>query len=326
LVSPGHENARLTNTTSSDERPTGFHRTGKEHAMSGPVEPTGVGKVYRLEPIADEHVAASRRMIRSAAARTRQRRALVLGPGRCQEIPLAELAAQFDEVLLADQDYSVVAAGLAAADLPAESHAKLELRVADLTGLAGPLVRGWQSAVSAATDAQDAIGRMSAVVDEAQPVMLGTLRGARFDLVVASCLISQLTATAIRQAGEIFAGRFASDLGALHAAPRWLASLDQLGQRTDSRFMSWLLKLVAPQGRIYFAETVRTCLTELAPDGSWTTAGFYRMTRSLDLGDYVDARFQIEERGRWTWVSLVPQAGQNGKCFDVQALTLGVTA
>ncbi len=48
------------------------------------------------------------------------------------------------------------------------------------------------------------------------------------------------------------------------------------------------------------------------------------MTGTLDLADYVDRRFEIEERGRWTWVTAVPQAGRSGKLFDVQALILKV--
>lgn len=49
------------------------------------------------------HLAESRRVVLEAAQRcTRRRRALVIGAGDCLDVPVAELAAIFDEVILAD--------------------------------------------------------------------------------------------------------------------------------------------------------------------------------------------------------------------------------
>ncbi len=71
---------------------------------------------------------------------------------------------------------------------------------------------------------------------------------------------------------------------------------------------------MAPGGRIFLSETVQTCLTELAADGAWTSAGTYRMTATLDLADYLDGRLAIVERSRWTWVSAVPEPGARANC------------
>ncbi len=152
------------------------------------------------------------------------------------------------------------------------------------------------------------------------------IAGERFDLAIASCLLSQLHAPAARRAEQVFAERFAADVALLRSADRWQSSLQSLARRIEAEFMARLPALLAHGGRIYLSETVQTCLTDLAADGSWTTAGTYRMTKSLDLTDYVDARFEIENRGRWTWVATVPQAGKPGKLFDVQALILKMAA
>src|ERR1700722_16896852 len=137
--------------------------------MSKPSETSPQPTKYRLPPVVDKHVAASKRMILAAAARTAGRRAIVLGPGRCQEIPLAELAAQFEYVLLVDLDREAVEQGLAAADLPPEARAKIEIKIADLIGLTNELQFRWREALAAAADPHDAIERFAAIVDGAQP-------------------------------------------------------------------------------------------------------------------------------------------------------------
>jgi len=292
--------------------------------MNDPSQPTPATNAYRITPVADQHVAESARMILAAAAHAGRRRAIVLGAGKCQEIPLAELTAQFKHVLLVDLDRAALDEGLASAALAHESRRKIDVVIADLTGLTDALTRRWREAIAGSPDPHDAIERFSAVADKAQPAMLGTNEYEPFDLLIASCLLSQLHAPAAGRAEQIFVQRFPADIADLRSAPRWVTSLEALARRIETGFMAWLPTLVAPGGRIYVSETVQVCLTELAPDGAWQTAGSYRMTKSLDLADYVDARYKIEERGRWSWVQAVPQPGQSGKLFEVQALTLSV--
>jgi hypothetical protein len=293
--------------------------------MNDPARPPAAASRYRIVPVADQHVAESSRMILEVAARVGKRRAIALGAGKCQEIALAKLASQFDQIVLVDLDRSALEEGLAAAELTPDQRRKIDIRIADLTGVTDRLERAWRDAMADASDPTDAIERLAAVTDGEMALNepgAATLSGETFDLVIASCLLSQLHAPAARRAEQVFAERFADSLAQLRSAARWLGGLQALARRIEASFIDRLPSLVAPGGRIYLSETVQTCLTELAADGAWSTAGTYRMTKSLDLADYIDHRFEIERRGRWTWVAALPQSTRPGKLFDVQSLVL----
>jgi hypothetical protein len=309
--------------------------------MNDRAPPTsGAAARYRIVPIADQHLAQSARAILAAAAQTGTQRAVVLGAGACEEIPLAELAERYEQVVLVDLDQASLDQALAAPGLPEPIRHRFDLRIADLTGLADELARRWRSALEGPIEVESAIERLAAIADSALAEngsaefeageraapdgrrLLEALGGAPFDLVVASCLLSQLHAPVSQRAEQAFGERFAAGPSPLRAAPCWQTSLDRLARRIEADFMSQLPALVAPGGRIYLSESVQVCFIEPASDGAWMTAGTYRMTKSLELRDYVDARFQIEAGARWTWVAALPEARRPGRLFDVQALTL----
>ncbi|MDH3699825.1 MAG: hypothetical protein OEU46_00810 [Alphaproteobacteria bacterium] len=97
----------------------------------------------RLGPVWDDHLERSRAVITDAIARCpRRRTALVIGSGLLLDIPLAELAAGFDRVLLADLVH------LRAARRTAAHYGNVELVTADVTGFVGDLehrvAAGWR--------------------------------------------------------------------------------------------------------------------------------------------------------------------------------------
>ncbi len=192
--------------------------------MSGALPGSSAAPSYRIAPVADRHLDESRRMIQAAAlAAAGTGAAIVLGAGRCREIPLTWLAERFERVVLVDLDRAALNEGVAAARLPVELRSKLELRIDDLSGLTGALERPWRDALAAAVNPADATERIAAAADAAgaaaQPPDIAALAGGPFDLVVASCLLSQLHAPAAMAAERLFAERFAADLPVLREAP-----------------------------------------------------------------------------------------------------------
>ena len=148
----------------------------------------------------------------------------------------------------------------------------------------------------------------------ARPPDIAALAGGPFDLVVASCLLSQLHAPAAMAAERLFAERFAAEVPILRTNTHWLAALQRLARRIEAQFIERLPALVAPGGRIFLSETVQTCLTELAADGAWTSAGTYRMTATLDLADYLDCRLAIVERRAGPGYPPCPSPGARANC------------
>jgi SAM-dependent methyltransferase len=285
---------------------------------------------YLLQPITCRHVEKSRQGILAAAGAATadgttaggaaSGRVLVLGAGRCMEIPLPALAEQFAAVTLGDVDADAMQQGVDAAGLSTTQRAKVSLLCVDVTGVTRAALEQIER-LPPATDPAAFVDAMAQVLDATVPLPL-PLAG-RYELVVASCLLSQLHFSLAHGAREQFAQRFPQAVGVLAGSPRWATALASMARRMEERLLDELLRVLAPTGRIYLSESVQVAFITWHPGGQWQTEGTYRMLRSQDLADYLDARFAVEARDRWEWVVPPPQhAGLPGRLFDVQAVVL----
>jgi hypothetical protein len=276
---------------------------------------------YRLAPVVSRHVEESRRMIQAAAESVAPRRAVVLGAGNCAEIPLASLAARFDEIVINDVDEKLLAQGLAAAGLDEASRAKIRLHVADLTGVTETLLAKIASALAETLGAEAALESMARLLDD-EPLPGARIEGA-YDLVIASCVLSQLHFALLHRAGDLFAQRFPGELETLRASVRWTKALFDMARRMESRLIDELAGLAAEGGLIYLSESAQMCYVKLVALDHWETEGTYRMLRTQDITDYLDRRFAPIARGRWHWVVSPPEkVGDVGRMFDVQAVVV----
>jgi len=288
---------------------------------------------YRLTPVPSEHVPRSLDLILQAAVTVPGGRAVVLGAGECAEIPLKALAIRFDEVMLVDTNQQLLEKAVADAELDDTQRAKVQVRVQDLTGTTRSLLEKVESALSAAADAEGAIDAISALLAHEPIVGLLPADGkeinaalpGKFNLVVASCVLSQLHIELLLQAGEAFERRFPDQREQLQTDDRWRAALTGIARRMETRFIDDLAALTAEGGLIYLSESVQMCYITLVADGQWETPGTYRLLRTKDLTDYTDRRFARMGHGRWQWIVAQPtEIGETGQLFDVQALVLRV--
>lgn len=122
------------------------------------------------------HLAASKAAILAGAERCRQRRrALVIGAGDCRDVPVAELAARFDEVILTD-----VVLGPELRKLAKRSGGKIRAEVWDATGVLATLAQS-RFALTAA--------QVEELFTKGDP---GLPPGGEPDLIVSANCISQL--------------------------------------------------------------------------------------------------------------------------------------
>ncbi len=122
------------------------------------------------------HLDASRAAILAATERCRdRRRALVIGAGDCRDVPVTELAARFDEVLLTD-----VVLGPEIRKLAKRSGGKVRTEIWDATGALAELARGVRSLSG---------GEVEAILARGEA---GPPPGGEPDLVVSANCISQL--------------------------------------------------------------------------------------------------------------------------------------
>ena len=123
--------------------------------------PQSPSKRYRIAPFATRHVENSRAWIEKAAAEvTASGSALVLGAGPCADIPLAELLAAFDRVVLSDFDAALLAQAIERLPPDAERE-RIELDVSDLTA-PDSLLAATDAILATADDPQVALEQMTA--------------------------------------------------------------------------------------------------------------------------------------------------------------------
>lgn len=122
------------------------------------------------------HLAACRTTILMGADRcTTRRRALVIGAGDCADVPVLELAARFDEVVLTD-----VVLGPELRAFARRSGGKVRAEIWDATGALVVLAREWQRLSPA---------QVESLFAESDP---GAPPGGEPDLVISANCISQL--------------------------------------------------------------------------------------------------------------------------------------
>jgi hypothetical protein len=271
-------------------------------------------------------------MILQAADAVSPGRAIVLGAGRCDEIPLAALVEQFGEVSLNDINADLLAQGIAAANLSAVERAKISSTAVDLIGITDALTSECRSVVVKAGDVEHAVADVVAIVGPANPIMPTELIMSTvpisptvksFDLIVASCVLSQLTSALIQNVRSMLSDRYSHAAKQIQSHPLLTQAFDKLTRRCETAFVDFLASGVAPSGRIFFSDSVQMCFVRLTNEGNWVTPGTWRMTKTLRLDDYLDGRFQVLKRQRWNWVVNSPQsADDEGRLYDVQAMIL----
>jgi hypothetical protein len=272
-----------------------------------------------VEPIPCQHVQLSRELIESAMLYVRPGRALVVGAGACREIPLVSLAQRFEAVVLQDQDADDLAAAVAlVAGTPIAAAVTTEVR--DLTGITDALIAGAEQRLERASSPAHAAELLIELVDAAEL----TVEPPRpeWDLVIASCVGTQLHIRALDQITRRYAQRFASEAASLDQVPAWTDAMMRLSWRLQDAFIEHLLGLVEPDGRIYLSDTVQVGMLYQRLAGGWRTPGWYRMTRERFLAELLPVSAQPLHGGQWPYVVAVPSLEAAGLLYNVHAVVM----
>src|SRR4051812_33919743 len=136
---------------------------------------------YRLSPVVDTHADKSRRLILQAANSVDPKRAVVLGAGACEEVPLVALVDRFDHIVLNDLDILPLEKVIAET-LSEDRRLKTETLIADITGQTDSILGAVERALSLAANVEDAIDGLAAAFT-CVPNSSSPLNG-KFDLVV----------------------------------------------------------------------------------------------------------------------------------------------
>ena len=273
-----------------------------------------------VDPVECPHAARSRELIRLASEASSTGLARVVGAGRCREIPLAELAARFDEVELQDVDRDSMVE--AQAELSDQLRGHVRLQVGNVLRFNVDFDAEVAGILAAAADPDAAAAALSLLAASARPSLPPPDR--RPDLLVSSCLLSQLHLPLMSTVEVGFREAFPG-AGEPSDHPTWVRAMFDLSRRCQDRLLEGMEAASGLNGLIYLAASVQVCYFACGEDGLWHTPGSLRMTREASLEALIGDGYQVLHRGSWPWVARMPDPGAaNGTLYNVQALVLKV--
>jgi hypothetical protein len=285
----------------------------------------GIGKAQRKNRDGWwSHAQKNRAFIEHVIGATQGReRAVILGAGHVFDLPLVELAAAFEKVVLVDIDAEALNAAVAGVLKDPELRARAELRLLDLTGINGQFVRRIDEAVASAANAAEARDRLEALcwtyrLDS--PRLLP--QEERADLLVSSCVLSQVSWPQRVYARRVYERRFSALPAALEL--RWARHFTYLELRLQQ---DHLTSLAGVAEQVALTCDVLSNTTVLDASGAELKSGRTIPTLGVpSLLERVPKLFSLHEHASWEWVFSKASRAGNGLRKDVEGARLTAAA
>ena len=267
------------------------------------------------------HAAQNGSFIREAARLCGRRgTAVLLGAGQVFDLPLGELVETFERVRLVDIDGAALERTVSAMPLDPTLKQRIELEVADLTGVNRRLLTSIDEIVASAATGDEARARIGGLCRSYSlaggPRLLPA--GTRADLLVSSCLLSQIAWSQPLYARNVYERRFGR-LAPTDAAV-WLLPWHELEARVQQDHLNALPAL----------GDVAVLTTDMAYRSTVVDhAGHERVTgtRTLllsapTLRERVPCFIETARYATWEWSLLRPTERHTGRRYDVEGLVL----
>src|SRR4051812_4450083 len=267
------------------------------------------------------HAQKNRAFIEDAVRQTPGRGlAIVLGAGHAFDLPLVELAKSFEKLILVDIDAESLSATVAGVLKDPGLRARTELRLLDLTGVNGQLVRRIDEAVASAANAAEARDRLEALCWTyrlAPPPRLLPAQE-RADFLVSSCVLSQVSWPQRVYARRVYERRFSSLPGPLER--RWARHFTYLELRLQQ---DHLTSLAGVAEQIALTCDVVSNPTALDAAGTERKTGQAIPTLGVrSLLERVPKLFGVHGHASWEWPFAKATRTRNGSRKDVEGVRL----
>ncbi len=251
------------------------------------------------------------------------RSTLVLGAGACTEVPLAELARDSDEVVLADLDLASMRQGRDELTSPALCK-RVRLLACDISGgVSANLNRlieqqPWDKLVS--QDAQVVFDAAAFCLEQCPvpdtPEIEGLYAG-EFGVVVSSLVLSQLFSYPLLDILD-HVQRIAPDyLGEQERHRRYQEAAQAFRARVIQAHLHLLCELVDVGGTVVLLSDVRGFIFSASGTENDTQ---HRRTLPVvprGLTELVRESFTVLEERQWEWITDLPEEGKLGRGYEV---------
>jgi hypothetical protein len=280
----------------------------------------GIGKTQRENREGwRSHAQKNRAFIEDVVGQTQGRGlAVILGTGHAFDLPLALLAKSFEKLVLVDIDAEALNATVAGVLKDPGLRARTELRLLDLTGVNGQFVQRVDEAVASAANAADALDRLEALCWTYRLVEPPRILppGERADLLVSSCVLSQVAWPQRVYARRVYERRFSQVPDPL----RWARHFTDLELRLQQ---DHLTSLAGVAEQVALTCDVVNNVTVLDAAGTERKSGRAIPTLGVpSLLERVPKLFQIPARARWEWGRYKATRVRQGSRMDVEGARL----
>jgi hypothetical protein len=282
----------------------------------------GIGKTQRENREGwRSHAQKNRAFVEGVVRQTQGRGlAVILGAGHAFDLPLVELAKSFEKLVLVDIDDEALNATVAGVLKDPGLRARTELRLLDLTGVNGQFVQRVDDAVASAANAGEALDRLEVLCWTyrlASPPRL-LPPGERADLLVSSCVLSQVAWPQRVYAKRVYERRFSAVPGPLQL--RWARHFTDLELRLQQ---DHLTSLAGVAEQVALTCDVVSNVTVLDNAGTEQKSGQTIFTLGVpSLLERVPKLFQIAEHANWEWSRYKATRTRRGSRMDVEGARL----
>jgi hypothetical protein len=267
------------------------------------------------------HAQRNRSFISEAAGRTAGRAlAVVLGAGHAFDLPLVDLAGQFEKLVLVDIDALALEQTVSAVFKDSELRSRLELRVLDLTGINRALLERLEAVVAGPGSAGDVLGKLERLCQGYRLAPLPRLlpEGERADLLVSSCVLTQLALPQRSFAERLYQRRFGPLDGA--AQQRWIpmwAELELKIQQDHFTALAGVAEVVA------LTTDVVSHVTVMDPAGNERRSGETVPALGVPTLEHrIPRLFQVEAHQSWGWPRYKATRRREGSLMSVEGVVL----
>ena len=253
---------------------------------------------------------------------------LVLGAGACTEIPLAELARDSDEVVLADYDLASMQQGRDELTSPA-LRKRIRLLGCDISGRVSAKLnrlieqQPWDKLVSQGAQVVfDAAAHCLEQCHVPDPPEIDGLYAAEFGVVASSLVLSQLFSYPLLDMLDHVQHIAPAYLGEQERHRRYQEAAQNFRIRIIQGHLHLLHELLDVGGIVVLLSDVRGFVFEVFGTENDTQ---HRRTLPIvprSLSELVRESFNVMEERHWEWITDLPEEGKLGRGYEVVGYVL----
>jgi hypothetical protein len=285
-----------------------------------------LGLIFQIpgQTAVDTHCRSSFSMIEKAAELANSGRALVLGCGKCSEIPIHFMRKKCSQIDLVDIDVNAIRALKAECQLKVEPGDSFGFHCADLTGLIPQIETRAQQLVEKTSDPSQCLCHLGHLLTLATPKFWTQPNGEKYKLIICSTILTQLQATVRNRVEDIFLKRFPQQHSELATHQVWKKNIWEFARKLEDAFINHLRSLAAPGAIIYLSATVHVGWLIQSDAQTLTTEGYWIATRTSRLADYLRNEEVFAEQ-QWKWFRKEPEGPYWGRLYGIQAIIFRFT-